>query len=288
MELSEVRSGDYEPAEWSIDHHAAVIAAWTCSRPTVFVSYDHPKHRFSTVEQIDRADETLPKGDALFREILFKPEAEGDVEADVSAIIANVHRLAAFDAVGVTEKEIGQNLQARMVSIARIRKALDGAGLGTIPIHVFGSLDTISTPLYFVAGADIFDGLTWLRFAYHEGMTVYQHNSAAIRHGTEIRADLVPALCFSSNYHYMKTMRREMQSYIRNGSFDSFKYHKDFIEHPGRSVRRSKKRKAKGFRPSSPVTFPSSWPASTTVTSTSSAVASTRSWTHCRAISRTT
>ncbi len=49
-----------------------------------------------------------------------------------------------------------------MQNIAKLRKALDKAGLN-IPLHVFGSLDTVTTPLYFLAGADIFDGLTWLR-----------------------------------------------------------------------------------------------------------------------------
>ena len=55
-----------------------------------------------------------------------------------------------------------------MKNIAQIRRALDGVGLDT-PLHVFGSLDTVTTPMYFMAGADIFDGLTWLRFAFYNG-----------------------------------------------------------------------------------------------------------------------
>ena len=51
------------------------------------------------------------------------------------------------------------------------------------PIHVFGSLDTVTTPMYFLAGADIFDGLTWLRFAFHGGYTVYKHNYGALKFG---------------------------------------------------------------------------------------------------------
>lgn len=83
-----------------------------------------------------------------------------------------------FHALGVTEKELGGNFKERMINIARIRKALNGVGLENMPIHIFGSLDTVSTPLYFVAGADIFDGLTWLRFAYYKGMTIYRQNYA--------------------------------------------------------------------------------------------------------------
>ena len=43
--------------------------------------------------------------------------------------------------------------------------ALDDAGVG-IPIHVFGSLDPLISPIYWLAGAEIFDGLTWINMAY--------------------------------------------------------------------------------------------------------------------------
>lgn len=54
---------------------------------------------------------------------------------------------ASFHALGVTEKELGGNFKERMINIARIRKALNGVGLENMPIHIFGSLDTVSTPL---------------------------------------------------------------------------------------------------------------------------------------------
>lgn len=229
-ELSEFRNVEHEPASWTMDQYTAVLSGWSCSRPTVFISYDHPDERVSTVEQLDRADKTIPKRDNIFREILFKPESEGDHEANLQSILANVHRLAAFDAVGVTEKEIGTSLQARMVSIARLRRALNKAGLGNTPIHVFGSLDTVSTPLYFVVGADIFDGLSWLRFAYHDGVTIYRQNYAAINFGTQIKTDLVDARCFFANYQYMQELRLQMQGFLRNEAFNSFTHHRELIE----------------------------------------------------------
>ena len=178
VELSEIRKLDHVPNSWSLEDYLALVNAWDSARPTVIVSYDHPKERVDTAEQIKRAYETIPKRQNIFREILFKPEAGESVEVNIAAIVDSVHALAGFDAIGITEKEIGVTQQVRMANIARIRKALNVAGLGDKPIHVFGSLDTISTPLYFVAGADIFDGLTWLRFAYHEGMTIYRENYA--------------------------------------------------------------------------------------------------------------
>jgi hypothetical protein len=74
-----------------------------------------------------------------------------------------------------------------MQNIAKLRNALTKAGID-IPIHVFGSLDSVTTPLYFLAGADVFDGLTWLRFAFHEGQTLYKQNYGALHLGVKTPA----------------------------------------------------------------------------------------------------
>ena len=147
VELSDIRKHAYDPKAWTIDSYLAIVTSWSSSRPTVIISYDHPKDRVNTKEQIDRAERTLPKGQNIFREILFKPETadseqEASNEINVDAVIENVYRLAAFDAVGITEKEIGSTLQAKMANITRIRKALNANGFEDKPIHVFGSLDT--------------------------------------------------------------------------------------------------------------------------------------------------
>lgn len=231
VELSEIKHQPYRPEGWTLDQFQQVINDWESKRPTVFVSYDHPHERVTTLEQIERAERTLPPtADNRFREILFKPEAKDADETNVDAIISNIHRVASFDAIGVTEKEIGASLQARMVSIARIRKALNDVGLGNKPIHVFGSLDTVSTPLYFLAGADIFDGLTWLRFAYYKGMTIYRQNFAALELGSQIKSDLVDARCFFSNYQYMREMQLDMRRYITTRSFECFGAHAKMFE----------------------------------------------------------
>jgi hypothetical protein len=229
LELSDIGTSKHAPAPWSKEQFATVLLAWSSPRPTVFVSYDHPNERLVTAEQIKRADDTLPKRDNAFREILFKPEGENIPEIDIDAVVANIHKLASFDAIGVTEKEIGFTLQTRMASIAKLRRSLDGAGLGNMPIHIFGSLDTISTPLYFVAGADIFDGLTWLRFAYYDGLTIYRQNYAALQFGTQMKTHLVDGRCWFHNYQYMKEMQLEMRNFLKTQSFNAFKHHKDLV-----------------------------------------------------------
>lgn len=230
VELSDIRKLDYVPGSWTMGDYLGIVRAWESRRPTVIISYDHPNERVSIDEQINRANETIPKRPNIFREILIKPEGDGSSEVNISAIVENIHRLAVFDAIGITEKEIGVTQQIRMTNIACIRKALNEAGLGDKPIHIFGSLDTISTPLYFVAGADIFDGLTWLRFAYHDGMTIYRQNFAALRFGTQIKAHLVDARCCFENYYYMKRLQLELRNFLGDHSFDSFSYHRELIK----------------------------------------------------------
>ena len=74
--------------------------------------------------------------------------------------------------IGVTEDEIGESMAERLTFLTELRNALEQAGLAT-PIHVFGGLDPLMTPLYFWAGADVFDGLSWLRYAYGDGQSLY-------------------------------------------------------------------------------------------------------------------
>jgi hypothetical protein len=174
-ELSDFGDKEHVPKLWTQEMHEAQLALWQPSVPSVLISYDHPKERLLIKAQIERAKGMAPGRAGFLREILLKPETTGQMLLHMPNIIQNVHGLADFDVIGVTEKEVGNSIPDRMKNIARLRHALDKAGLET-PIHIFGSLDTVATPMYFLAGADIFDGLTWLRFAFHEGQTVYKQN----------------------------------------------------------------------------------------------------------------
>uniref|UniRef100_UPI000AA47D31 Cap10 n=1 Tax=Hyphomicrobiales TaxID=356 RepID=UPI000AA47D31 len=244
VELSDLGTMPHTPAEWSQDDFSRIIGSWQSPTPTVLVSYDHPKDRLPTRAQIERADAMLPKRPHTFREILFKPErvATGGTSeppevtrVNVSAIVDNIGMMARFDALGITEKEVGGNLKERMVNIARIRRALDKVKLTRMPIHVFGSLDTVTTPLYFLAGADVFDGLTWLRFAYYKGMTIYRQNYAAVELGIDMKAHLVDAKCCFDNYRYMKGLEGEMRGFLKEG-FASFEHHRPLLERACRAV----------------------------------------------------
>lgn len=234
-ELSDFGDKDHVPNLWSQDMHEAQLAAWQPSVPSVLISYDHPKERLPIKAQIERAKEMAPGREGFLREILLKPENASQKLLPIPEIIKNVRGLTDFDVIGVTEKEVGNSIIDRMKNIAKLRRALDKAGLET-PIHVFGSLDTVTTPMYFLAGADIFDGLTWLRFAFHEGQTIYKQNYSALKLGVATKAHVVDARCWNDNYYYMNDMELEMRRYLNEHDFSVFRYHKDLFQTALQSV----------------------------------------------------
>jgi hypothetical protein len=228
-DLSEVYEGEHIAKDWSPDMYHDVVRNWTSASPTVFISFDHPKYRIDTREQIERARKLiLPAGEHA-RSLLLKPESEAAVRLHLDQITPHLARLKDFAVVGVTEKEIGNSILTRMVNVARLRKALD-KHYADMPIHVFGSLDTISTYLFFLAGADIFDGLTWLRYAFSNGDTVYRHSYGALNLPISVNSDIVEGRCWSNNYQYMQQMRLNMMKHVNDRSFEHFGRHHDLIK----------------------------------------------------------
>jgi hypothetical protein len=235
-DLSELNEVEHDPRTWTADLHASVLDAWTSPVPTVAISYDHPRDRAPMAEQISRALAMAPNNSDFIREILVKPERATQTLLNMKTVLPFASQLARFDVVGVTEKEIGNSVLQRMENIARLRIALDRERLD-IPIHVFGSLDTITTPLYFLAGADIFDGLTWLRFAYHQGYTMYKHNYGALKLGIKTKSHLIDGRCWFDNYRYLVDLQLEMRRFLNDYEFGQFQFHGNEFKHAYESVR---------------------------------------------------
>lgn len=228
-ELSDFEGKEHKEKEWSQTSLQKVASEWKQTTPTVLISYDHPKERVSIKQQIDRAKALMAQHPTFIKEILLKPHSSQKVYLDIDVVTEHVHDLASFDVIGVTEKELGNSIIARMKSIAKIRMALTKAGLDT-PIHVFGSLDTVTTPMYFVAGADIFDGLTWLRFAFYQGQTIYKQNYGALEYGAAVQVHLLDGHCLNDNYYYMKSLEDQMRTFLPSRDWTKFQHHAAMLE----------------------------------------------------------
>jgi len=223
-DLSEAYGQDYKPAQWTIHNHRNVLRDWKSSVPTVAVNFDSPRRHYALAQQIALASRLKDEFPQFPHEFLIKPSPK-QRWVDLDSIAPMVEALQGFTVIGLTEYELDDTLLGRMEKIARFRMILDSANV-TAPIHIFGSLDTFSTPLYFLSGAEIFDGLTWLRFGFLNGQTIYKHNYGA-RSGTngiiKTSLDLVHTM-WKDNYYYLQSLRDEMCGYVHTSDFNSFKH----------------------------------------------------------------
>lgn len=167
--ISEIGYYNPESFNWDKNTYLETLNGLPDDIPTVIISYDSPKIREPIENQIKNAEDLFDGKNNVLKEILIKAEEEGSV-INPDSVIENIDTISSFDIIGFTEKELGDSLFNRMTNIARIRQEMDRNDI-QIPIHIFGSLDTLTTPLYYFSGADIFDGLSWLRLTYHEGDT---------------------------------------------------------------------------------------------------------------------
>lgn len=220
-DLNDVEESEHSSLPWNVDFLKAVWTDWPSEIATILVSYDSPKERLPFAEQINRARELFRGQQAHLTALLLKPESEDQqtLRTALGQAFAGPEEFRYFNVVGVTEREVGRSMLDRMVNLALLREALDRVGLQQIPIHVFGALDPLSTVLYFFAGAEIFDGLTWLRYAYADGRCVYTHNHGAIAMGIEKDDDSIRALTQVRNITYLQTMQHALREFCSTHDF---------------------------------------------------------------------
>lgn len=217
-------SDDYDFAEvaripvadqkWELHELESVINSWPAEIPTVLVSYDHPRKRKLVAQQIEEARQLFRKYPSQFSCLLLKPETptQKSMKEALAAAIAQADQLASFDIIGVTEKGLAPSAFDRMLEIARLRRALNEAKCNA-PIHVFGSLDPLSVCLYTVAGAEIFDGLTWLRYAFVNDQAVYPNSRAAQAYDLEAKDTARHLQMISSNYYYLNQLQSRLRHF---------------------------------------------------------------------------
>lgn len=237
-------SGGYETSDEhelsSVFRHAVPIEAWDESKlkqvfdewppqiPAIFVNFDHGLVRKPLKTQITNAHDLLKKYPDHLHDIILKPETKEQSYIQLASVMSLASELGKFHIIGFTEKELGNSILARMEMIARIRSALDDAKVSA-PIHVFGSLDPISSCLYFLAGAEVFDGLTWLRYSYLGGMTVYVQNFGAVELDINERDKTVRDAGLLHNLIQLRKLQNEMNAFLLEEDFSAFTYHSELL-----------------------------------------------------------
>ena len=93
------------------------------------------------------------------------------MDAIVNTLVRHKN-LQSVQILGFTEKELGRTLSERLHNVIFVKKQLLEAGWNGY-IHIFGGLEPSLMKLYYAAGADIFDGLSWQRIRYRGNSTLY-------------------------------------------------------------------------------------------------------------------
>lgn len=175
-------SGSYEylkykragfKVKWSKELYNNALDKINRKKNIVQVNYDI----FDTInKQIDVASDGFKKN--YFKDFIIKPN-KNQYFIDSFDVMSNVDKLSGFNLIGLTEKELGDSLLKKCQNIIKIRSGLSEEGL-EIPIHIFGVIDPLSIILYSLCGADVFDGLSWIKNGFINNLAIYDDNYALL------------------------------------------------------------------------------------------------------------
>lgn len=123
----------------------------------------------------------------------------------------NRERLDMFSILGFTEKELGCTLKERLLNLVSIRQQLADCGWHG-HIHIFGGLEPNLVKLFYCAGADIFDGLSWQRIRYQNNSTLFAPDKYIVSQNEFANKYLM----MSDNLAYMQDMGNTLSVLERN------------------------------------------------------------------------
>ena len=218
--------GMAEPRSWEQEDFERVIDSLDQDATPAVVNWDC---REPYEEQIQRARSFFGKHSRLASVFLLKPPENLRFHELDNLTKEQVTLLQAFDIIGVTEREIGESIHDRLVNIAKLRKSIDAAEV-TIPIHVFGGLDPLLTPLYFAAGAEIFDGLGWLRYAYRGGVAMHRAAGGLLGGNVKERPLSAEFTVWRQNLREIRQLSDNMRQFAGHGrDWDVFGRHSESL-----------------------------------------------------------
>lgn len=206
------------PRGFAREDYEAILSQLPRDRDLLIVTYDHVEDSSgypSIGEQIARARALVAPHPHLMLDLLLKPEGM-ERYVDPEGLAAATGELTDVHVIGVTEKELGGSLLDKLEAVAELRRLLDDAGVEA-PLHVFGALSLVHASLYCMAGAEVLDGLDWLRYGHHRGMSVHSETAAVLDGLLEEPPDLRRAMVMLDYLGALGNLKRRLRLWIDSG-----------------------------------------------------------------------
>lgn len=228
FDSTEPSQGDYSRLPFELPDYDAILKKLPKAAPLLIANYDWGTRQKPLEHQLEKGRELFLGHPGWITNFIVKPTTKDRRHLNIPELRANVKEFRDFSVLGVTEKELGGDLLERLKNLASLRAEMDRQGV-TIPIHVWGGLDPLITPLYFFAGAEIFDGVSWLRYAYHEGTAIYRDCYGLLTSGIETNLSQARALAMQNNLVALRRLTTSFQRFVdSNGkNFSVFEWHAD-------------------------------------------------------------
>lgn len=206
--------------------------------PFVIANYDWGTKNKSFKHQIHDARTIFGQHPDWASNFILKPHTHRGKVVHIDDVVPIIEELRSFNFIGVTEKELGKNLIDRLRRLTKLRLELNKRSIRA-PIHVWGGLDPLITPLYFFAGADMFDGVSWLRYAYHDGVAVNRESFPVLNGSLTLSNDHSIALAINNNLMVLQGIATSLRVFASSGTpnFDMFDGKGDYFEKAYRTMR---------------------------------------------------
>lgn len=203
-------------ANWSESEHRSILADLDDEANVIVVSFD--RHGLLQ-SQIEGATADFERAPATASDFLIKPTAIDEI-VNIPALAKVVSDLKEFDVIGITAREVANSFVGRCRAIVTLRDLLGDAGL-EIPIHVFGAITPYEILAYYFSGADVFDGLNWLRLAYRKDRLVTLEEAAfEFMNWNQHDSDLWIAE-WTNNLMYLYELQEAMRGFSETGDMSS-------------------------------------------------------------------
>lgn len=204
------------PRRYDYEDYAGVIKRLRQRPGLLVVSYDGPDQPAASYEHQVAAAFTPDASDLAWNVLLKPPTGRTHAWKELAPVLGGLNTATV---IGVTVPELGDSLMDRLIALWQLRELLDRAGI-TAPIHVFGCLDPLLTPLYFAFGGELFDGLSWLRYAYHRGMSVHMDQAALLDDQLDQDPAYLRAYRLLANLQYLEESQAKMRMYAASPESD--------------------------------------------------------------------